>query len=397
MAVKNYLQNRLKNALFLVFSLSFLTKINAQKATNSQLESWFEAGDYEAIQALAVEGDTLRFWLGRVYLRAYRDAEALAYFDQVLAANAKYADAHFYRAVGLLGQNQIEESAAAVEKAIALSPKKGLYLSLRGDIYKSQKTMDKAADFYVRATAFDDCPMIAFESGAAILAELGDYKKAVKIQTQQRQKIDKMLLENKPYRAEDYDFLLFNLADNEYLSKQYKAAEKTLLFLQTRQKEANYQIKAKLVQVYYAIKDYKSAEALQAEIMAAGDAKTLPANMEMRYCMEQFEVNKTTVKVYQYFEKTSEKNSQNLVNPYVFELLNAKGEVENTLRFAYTPSDGQGEISYTFTQVDAAITNMQHFDQYKYTTVPTYNNVRLLAIKIISGKTKPTKTTALGK
>ena len=375
-----------------LFTLSCLTAANAQKVSNSQLESWFEAGDYEAIQALPIAGDTLNFWLGRVFLRAYRDAEALAYFDAALLSNAKYADAHFYRAVGLLGMSQIEESAAAVDKAIALTPKKGLYLSLRGDIYKSQKEQEKAADFYVRATAFDDCPMVAFESGAAILAERGDYAKAVKIQKQQQQKIDKILAENKPYRAEDYDFLLFSLANNEYLGKQYKAAEKTLRLLQSRQKEPNYQVKAKLVEIYYSIKDYKSAEALQAEIMAAAEAKLLPSNMETRYCMEQFSVGKTTVKVYQYFEK----NNKNLVNPYIFELLNAQGEVAKILRFTYTPSDGKNETYYGFFQTDAELTTKEHFEENRYTAPPTYNNIRILAIKIISGKIKPTKTTELG-
>lgn len=383
----------MKKAIFSFLFLSFLTAANAQKISNSQLESWFEAGDYEAIQALPIEGDTLNFWLGRVFLRAYRDAEALAYFDAALLSNAKYADAYFYRAVGLLGMNQIEASATAVEKAIAIAPKKGLYLSLRGDIYKSQKEQEKAADFYVRATAFDDCPMVAFESGASILAERGDYAKAVKIQKQQQQKIDKILADNKPYRAEDYDFLLFNLADNEYLSGQHKAAEKTLLLLQSRQKEPNYQVKAKLVEVYYAIKDYKAAEALQAEIMAAAEAKLLPSNMETRYCIEQFEVNKIIVKVYQYFEK----NNTKLVNPYVFELLNAQGEVEKTLRFTYTPSDGSNEAYYVFFQTNAELIIKEHFEENRYTALPTYNNVRLLAIKIISGKTKPSQTTESGR
>jgi tetratricopeptide (TPR) repeat protein len=384
------MQKSKKNSLILALFLLLSAGVSAQNtATNQEMQTWFDANEHEKILNIGESEagsllDTAVFWTARVYLRAYRDADALAYFDKILARNAKYADAHFYRGVALVGLNQLPQAAQAVDAALGLEKKKALFFALRADIYKAQNLADSAIIFYEKAIALPDCPMPAFENCANIYNDRKLYKKALTIQYKQKNTAEKSAILGKNLlSADDMDYLLYAIALNEYNTKQYKAAEKTLLQL-LETKPNNYQIVSKLVQTYFAMQDTKRAQPLQARIMTAYAERKLPKTMVDSYCFEQFEVKKIPVHAHQNFVADSSK----IHAVYSFHVLDAQGEVEYYLHLEQNESAKKLKKRYIFTKSYAKKDAVYLYAQFAYDEVPTYANLRQIAIKIISDKAK---------
>ena len=76
---------------------------------------------------------------------------AMAEFDQALAVDQRVSDAHYGQAMVLNEKKSLDESLAAINRAIELSPRRALYYSLRSKIYASMGRQAEASQDAQRA------------------------------------------------------------------------------------------------------------------------------------------------------------------------------------------------------------------------------------------------------
>ncbi len=369
---------------------AFCACLSAKAQTASELRQWFEAQNYEKISEYAQtnpEGltDSAYFWIGRSYVRLYEDQTAVAFLNRATQKNPKFADAHFYKAVSLVAMGQTEAGIASVDEAIKNDPKKGLYYSFRADLHRNAKQIPQAIKVYTTALQFADCPLQASEHLINLYAEQKNYKKALEIQRRQIATADReSLIGRQLYTTEELNYLLYNTALNEYKIKDYKNAEKTLLRLRELQPE-KHQTTVKLIQVYYASKQYAKAEPLEALIQKARTEQKLSKSMVESYCFDQFDVKGKEVHAHRNF--VSDSSRQHSV--YSFHVLDTLGEVEYYLHIEQNESAKKLGQRYLYVKSYSKKEAIYLYAEQKLPTpLPAYPEIRATATKIIADKVK---------
>jgi tetratricopeptide (TPR) repeat protein len=96
------------------------------------------------------------FDAARTHLRAGRTAEAERGFRDVIAKHPELGGAHANLGLILRNAGKHDESIAALEQAVKVSPKQAVFFNQLGVSYRHKGRFDKARDAYEQALVLDD-------------------------------------------------------------------------------------------------------------------------------------------------------------------------------------------------------------------------------------------------
>ena len=116
--------------------------------------------------------------LALAYVEAGNVAKADAYLTKAEAAGADGADAKFARGVLLYKQDKNTEALAAFDNILAADPQNGAASYQRAVIYAKMGQTDKAVDAYKKTTKIDPSFSQAWFDLGVIYYNKGDYGKA---------------------------------------------------------------------------------------------------------------------------------------------------------------------------------------------------------------------------
>lgn len=197
--------------------------------------------------------------------------------------------------------------------------------------------------------------------------------------------------------------VLYNAGMAAFFAKDYATALD--MWQQVKKLEpADWQIRAKLIQTYQALKKLPERDAERAELFAMWK-KGEPAELkqQFKYCREQFEVNGMRVMAWEHFELQGPRGLR-----YVFSILDKTGEAEdwrislgsydttnNIWSELQNPRPKEGERLF---HLDGYFKGGGHATYGMYPPPePSYDQIREIVLKILEGKDKPVTSTTPAK
>ena len=193
-----------------------------------------------------------------------------------------------------------------------------------------------------------------------------------------------------PKGESSYITVLYNIGLYESIKGKYDKSEfafKELLELDPN----DYQSNAKLIQVYFARKEYEKATPLKKKLYAAHSKGILQDNLKDMFCFDQFRWNNKLIQV---FEKYAEPEGK-VYYKHIFYVLDEDGEIELSVQTENSPiSIEQGGAKYLvgMRKGSGHSTFNVGFNQN-----PDYDKLKQTVIDILEGKIKPVASSQLGK
>ncbi|MDB4835343.1 hypothetical protein OAH12_02030, partial [Cyclobacteriaceae bacterium] len=162
---------------------------------------------------------------------------------------------------------------------------------------------------------------------------------------------------------QNYTLVLYNIAVEEYLNKNYTKAEIAINQLITTAPQ-DYLSYAKMIQILYAQEKYKQAVPYIETLYKVYSQKNI--NVGKNFCFDQFEVQGVKVIAYENFDSPEGA----LYYKKIFYVFNQKGEIAYTVQtenpiFSPEPSWAIGSdkdsvhSTYTFVQRDIAYSDLK--------------------------------------
>lgn len=308
----------------LVSSLSF-----AQVSIETQLNALLELKQYDKMIARyhkdsAYSAKAL-YYFGFAYFLKEDDTNALRLLEQSIAKSDKDAAPFFIKGTILNYRQRYTDAVGVFKKAIQLEPRDARAYTGLGDALYYTKQPEAALVAYNAATQQRNTTERPYSMIAQIYSELGQKDKALEAYYTTSSKTDSA--------SDTHANALFNIGLLESLNEHYDKAEPALLQL-VRLRPADFQAYAKLVQVYYGLKQYERAAPYRDALYRAYELKALPENMKDKFCFEQFKVDGKLVQGYERFQQGK---SKQIYNKHIFYVLNNKGDVDYTVQTEYSP------------------------------------------------------------
>jgi len=95
-------------------------------------------------------------YLGDVYLKVGDSAKAIDYYDQAIALDAEYDDAHAHKAKALVSANRVDDALASIDRSITVSKyKPQRFWMQKASILEKAIRLDDALMCYVKARTLD--------------------------------------------------------------------------------------------------------------------------------------------------------------------------------------------------------------------------------------------------
>ena len=139
---------------------------------------------YLEIAASAPEYSEARRLAGVAELQRGRPAQAIAYFEDALAANPGAVDALVNRAAALRQLGKLDAARTDLEKAIAASPAHGEAHNALGSLWMAQRRFPEALEAFTRAAEIQPASLTPRLNLAGLLLQLNDAVRALEITRQ---------------------------------------------------------------------------------------------------------------------------------------------------------------------------------------------------------------------
>lgn len=325
--------------------------------------------------------DSSLYRIGRAYFRMDDTLNARMFFDRTIAKNPGYQNAYYFRGILNLYSERYPDGLADVNKAIALDATDADYFYLKGDICWSMGNLDEALEGFKKVTQLKDGSLNAWLSIGEIFSEQGKPEKAAQA--------FRDALPNVSKDSTLYNRALYNVGATEYLNEQYKQAKDAFEELLKRVPD-DYRAMAKLIQVYYAQKNYKATEPFKTKLYQAWKAGVLPDHMENDFCFDQFMWNGKRIFVYERFAE-----DEDLYYKHVFYITDAEGKTECQVQTEYSFAIAMSGKKYTLGMTKGG----KHYTyiQFLFEDKPDYDELKKSVLKILDEKVKPSSSSTTSK
>lgn len=314
--------------LFLFIGLFSYTSYCQDKQAD-EIKTLYEAKEYDKIikqfsktkdlSALAL------YYVGSAYFMKEDDNACLRFIDLSLEKDATFASAHHIRGSALIFLKRYEDAVKSFRLAISIDPSVSLYYSSLGDAYNNLDKIDLALEAYIKATEQKDPIERAFSMVAQLYSEQKKNDKSLEAYYVAKQHISK--------ESPSYITALYNIGLFESMNQNYEKAEAAFTELLLLSPE-DYHTYAKLIQVYYARKEYAKAKPYKDKLYAASKKGLLKDNLKNMFCFDQFKWNGTSI---QAFERFEEGDSKEIYNKHIFYILDKNGEIDFRIQTEYSP------------------------------------------------------------
>jgi tetratricopeptide (TPR) repeat protein len=237
-----------------------------------------------------------------------------------------------------------KEAIVSLHTAIELGADSGECYASLGDAYFRMGENDSAIDAYKTALRYKDAPDWAHLMPGQVYAKQGKRDKALEAYYAAKDKL---------HTSQDaYTKALYNIGLLEYQGGGYEksaAAFTELLELSP----ADYTACAKLVQAFYALRQYDRAIPYKQKMAEAAKKGTLPEKLKDKFCFDQFKIGNKEVMAYERYEDIT---GETVYLKHVFYVQDAKGNIEYKIQTEYSPySVATGGAKYMLCSVKNGI------------------------------------------
>ena len=271
-----------KILLFII--LLFVTYSYGQAEVGTNFKLLFDQEKYdEIIKYQPKDNQQLTasdlFYKGKAFYMMSADEQANQYFDKAIEKGPVFGSMYFHKAMILLYANKLNESLSLFDKAISLSQTDSDFYAGKAEVFSALKKTDSAQVYFEKATQLPSCKPRAF----VMLGQIYQGQTKNEQASASYQNALSQLSEN----DEMYQNTSFNLGLTQQLTGKIDDARKTfekhiMLY------PIDFQAVAKMIQVYYALEQFEKAAPLKKKLYAAHQAKQLTADMEKKFCFDQF-------------------------------------------------------------------------------------------------------------
>lgn len=264
------------------------------------------------------------YYIGMAYYMKADDNNTIRLMDLSIQKDKTDPDTYFIKGMTLNYMGQFEKAIESFNKAIELNSKNSNYYSGLGDSYVSQKKYDQALSAYIEATEKNEPIDRPFTMIPQIYAELNQPEKALEAFYKSKASISK--------DSDSYINALYNIGLYEYLNERYDKSE--IAFNELIELEPNdFHSYSKLIQVYYAKKEYEKAKPLREKLYQAYEQGILKDNLKESFCFDQFKWNDKLIFAYEQFATKEGK----LYYKHIFYVPDENGETEFTIQTENSP------------------------------------------------------------
>ncbi|MCH2196521.1 tetratricopeptide repeat protein [Kordia sp.] len=367
-----------KQVLFLIICfLSF--SVFAQDAITTELQNAYQQRQYDAIiaeHAAKINEYPAKaiYYVGMAYYMKSDDQNVIKLMDMSIGKDNSDPDAYYIKAMSLNYMEQYPKAIEAFKTAIKLDDANANYHSGLGDSYLNTGKYELALSAYTAATEKENHLDRPYAMIPQIYAELGKSEKALKAFYISKEKVSK--------ESSSYITALYNIGLYEYLNENYEASEKALTELVTLAPE-DFQSYTKLIQVFYAKKEYDKAKPYVEKLYKAYEQGVLKGVLKNMFCFDQFVWKDKRILAY---ERFAEKEGE-LYYKHVFYVTGKDGNSEFTIQTENSPiSIEMGGPKYIL-GMDKDGTH----STFKYGFEKDFNYVDLkkTVLVVLEGKVKP--------
>ena len=271
------------------------------------------AQDYKGLD------DSALYYLGLSCFNTEDDENCLLFLKLSLAKGSNNLEAYFYIGMTHNYMGNYDKGIKAFLTAIQFNSEDGKSHCGLGDSYYNQKKQSKALISYKNAANTNDTPDRAYMMIAQIYTNMGSDDEALKSYYLAKTKISK--------ETSSYSNCLYNIGLYELSGNQYTKAEKTyseLIELSPNDEE----IIKKLIQVFYAQRQYTKAEPLKRRLYSIHSRQPKDATAKKMFCFDKFEYKETNIIAYEYFDNPAGK----LYYKHIFYILDDSGNVDYSVQ-----------------------------------------------------------------
>lgn len=320
----------MKNLRFVLCIMAFSLSAYAQNSTDEKLKALNDNKQYsEIIAQYANQEQTLSakglYYVGMAYYMQEDDANTIKFMDLSIKKDPKDTGPYYIKGSTLNYMGRFNEAIACFKEATKIHTEALVYMGL-GDAYYSLGQLKEAYSAFSMATNLRGVQPRAFYMVAQILNEQNDTVNALKA----FYKATGQIPATSPLYANTY----FNIGLMEYLQGNSANAEPAFQEVIKANPE-DYHAYAKLIQVYYNLKQYDKAAPYRQQLYDAQKAGKLKGTqLDDMFCFDQFEHKGHRIMA---FERYEEGPKSTIYNKHVFYVHDDEGNILMTVQTEYSP------------------------------------------------------------
>lgn len=372
-----------KSFLTLTFALLSIG-LFAQNSIVTQLKTAYDAKKYDqmisthASKTASYPAKAI-YYIGLAYYHKSDDKSCLNMMNLALQKEQNDPEIYFIKGATLSYLKKPQEAIQAIKQAIALDATQCRYFSALGDAFLEQNKFKEALQAYITATQKENIIERPFAMIPQLYAELEQPQKALKAFYKAKEVISK--------ESDFYALTLYNIGLYEYINQHYDKSKNAFTELLTRFPN-DFQSHSKLIQVYFAQKEYEKAKPHRKILYKAYEEGKLKGRLKERFCFDQFKWKNKKVFVYENFAEKKGK----LYYKHVFYVVNPKGNTELTIQTENSPiSQELGGPKYAIGMTRESSHSTFGFIKENF----DYNKLKATIIQILNDEVVPSASSTM--
>lgn len=349
------------------------------------MQALFEAQSYDKAIELGEQTEKpdaeVLFYLGLCYAEKKEEQKAISFYNKAIEKNSSEPTYYFHKSLSLLMLEKYSESMSAINKGISIRNDDPRFFGVKGELFYRQKQYDSAFRCYSYGIHLQGCPRRPFQ----LLMEIADYQdnitEAQHVLTSALEDIDSL------YPA--FDYSLFYLAECAYKLKNFDEMEALLTRLLSRNPQ-NFEAMEKMIQLFYAQKEYQKAEYWRKKLYIAHRLHQLPTYLDDEFCFDIMEWNHKKIVACERYDE-----NDNFYYKHVFYVVNKEGEIELQVQTEYSKAVKEAKKQFVMGKTDGKF----HSTYFKLLLDKNfdYKQLQTYLFQILEGKEVATSSSLLKK
>jgi tetratricopeptide (TPR) repeat protein len=372
-----------KTTIFFLLLFSFSCLFSQNEL--AEIQALFEEQSYDKAIQLGEQSEKpdaeILFYLGLCYAEKKEEQKAISFFNQAIEKNPSEPTYYFHKSLSLLMLQKYSESMLTINKGINIRNDDPRFFGIKGELFYRQKQYDSAFQCYSYGIRLQGCPRRPFQ----LLMEIAEYQNNIL----KAQKVLQIALEDIDSLYPAFDYTLFYLAECQYKLKNYEK-EETLLARLLQRNPQNFEAMEKMIQLFYAKKEYEKADYWRKKLYIAHRLHQLPAYLDDEFCFDVMEWNNRKIIACERYDE-----NDNFYYKHVFYVVNKEGEIEQQIQTEYSKAVKDSKKQYVMGKTDGKF----HATYFKLLLDKNfeYKQLQEYVMSILTEKEKATSTSLLKK
>lgn len=327
------------------------------------------------------------YYIGMAYYMKEDDSNAARYLDMAIKKGPVDADMYYYRGMVNYYDKKFNNALALFDKALSMKPGEPDYYGSKADVYLELLKYDTAMVYLKKATSLPDCKARYYVLVAEVLNDENKSKDALAAYKEAIKKIDPGV------SPMEYRNCIYNIALIEELTGD-SASSLATYEKYVKLYPGDYHGIAKLIQGYYATRQYDKAKPYKKMLYDAHKKDSLPDEMKDMFCFDQFMWKGKRVMAFEHYDEPD------TVYSYIKHTFYVLNDSDKILFRVQSESDAmlhkdQPDKKYVLCLVDGS--GYHTFWNFLFNDDVPYPDLKNAVLNILNGNSKPAAETIIHK